>query len=165
MRGVTKKIDEYDRRLAHVKGSLTSHASEMSELFCQSINCEQVQREIESWVQIKESEFSAILNMSSNEPIIIQQKQKGRLTVRRYFLSFRLFSTSFYFRGMQRRNASWCYRKFCSLTFPYELVVQNEDSVFEIICFENRGRGASTIACIHIVCIVCFAWSILTLLC
>jgi len=80
LRGVTKKIDEYDRRLANVKGSLTSHASEMSELFCRSINCEQIQREIESWVQIKESEFSAILNMPSNEPIIVQQKQKEKLT-------------------------------------------------------------------------------------
>ena len=78
---IKKRIDEFASRLTNARRSLTSQASEMSNLFCQTIHFEQMQREIESWLQIKESEFGAILNASTSESVAMQQRQMEKLTV------------------------------------------------------------------------------------
>ena len=81
LRGLNSKIREFDGRLTRARRSLTSQTSEMSELFCQLIHYEQMLREIESLVQIKESELSTILNDSSHDSNNLQQRQLERLMV------------------------------------------------------------------------------------
>lgn len=81
LRGLKNKIKKYDERWTNSRRSLTSRGSDLSELFCQLIHYEQMQREIESWMQVKESEFNAIMNSSATDSLETQRRKLEKFTV------------------------------------------------------------------------------------
>ena len=57
------------------------HSADLSEVFCQLVHYEQVQRESESWMQAREADYAAIMNRSTSPSIEMQHRQLERCRV------------------------------------------------------------------------------------
>ena len=57
------------------------HCADLSEVFCQLVHYEQVQRESESWIQAREADYAVIMNRSTSPSIEMQHRQLERCRV------------------------------------------------------------------------------------
>ncbi len=81
-RNIIQRLRDFENRLASLRRLYNEKNRLLSDCFCQLSRYEQIQRELEAWVHVKEAECSSISHNMQTRSYETQHKQFERCKVR-----------------------------------------------------------------------------------